>query len=121
MIFLWSKLKSNSQKISNGTILIILFKINTAEQTIRYYGLFNEKKLDPIVELTKREAQICAGENNTIKIVDYCYTYYSVVSCRTIRLIFVMPLLNGCCMQSIDFIIGFTIASTKKIFINKAS
>ena len=47
-----------------------------------------KRKRNPIGEITKWKARLCAGGHRSMEFVDYWDTYSPVVSCQTIRLIY---------------------------------
>ena len=72
-----------------------------------------ERKHNPLGEITKWKARLCAGGHKSIENVDYWATYSLIVSWSTVRLILVLALINNWTMKSIDFVMAFLQASTK--------
>ena len=70
-------------------------------------------KRNPLGEITKWNARLCAGGHKSIENVDYWEIYYPVVSWSTVRLILVLALINNWTMRSIDFLMAFPQAATK--------
>ena len=70
-------------------------------------------KHNPLGEITKWKARLCAGGHKSIENVDYWATYSPVVSCSTVRLILVLALINNWTMRSINFVIALPQAATK--------
>ena len=66
-----------------------------------------KRKRNPIGEITKWKARLCAGGHRSTQFVDYWSTYSPVVSWSTVRLLVVMALVNNWKMQSIDFVLAF--------------
>jgi hypothetical protein len=78
-----------------------------------------KRKRNPIGEITKWKARLCAGGHRSIPFVDYWNTYSPVVSWNTVRILIVMALLNGWHMRSIDFVLAFPQAPVKTdIYLN---
>ena len=72
-----------------------------------------KRKRNPIGEITKWKARLCAGGHKSIEFLDYWNTYSPVVSWNTVRLLIVIALLNDWHMQSIDFVLAFPQAPVK--------
>jgi hypothetical protein len=53
-----------------------------------------KRKRNPIGEITKWKARLCAGGHKSVEYVDYWETYSPVVSWNTVRLLIVLSLLN---------------------------
>ena len=64
-------------------------------------------------EITKWKGRLCAGGHRSVEFVDYWDTYSPVVSWQTIRLIFVLAIVNDWHIQSIDFILAYPQADVK--------
>jgi hypothetical protein len=65
-----------------------------------------KNKRNPIGEITKWKARLCAAGHRLQEFIDYWSTYLPVVSWNTVRLVIVMALLNDWHMQSIDFVLA---------------
>ena len=65
------------------------------------------RKRNPIDEIIKWKARLCAGGHMSRELVDYWDTYSPVVSWQTIRLIFVIALMNNWHIQSIDLAMAY--------------
>ena len=72
-----------------------------------------KRKRNPIGEIVKWKARLCAGGHKSIEFLDYWNTYSPVVSWNTVRLLIVIALLNDWHMQSIDFVLAFPQAPVK--------
>jgi hypothetical protein len=72
-----------------------------------------KRKRNPIREIIKWKARLCARGHRSLEYVDYWSTYSPVVSWNTVRLVIVMALLNDWLMQSIDFVLAFPQAPIK--------
>ena len=66
-----------------------------------------KRKRNPIGEITKWKARLCAGGHRQQSGIDYWSTYSPVVSWSTVRLMIVMALLLDWHMESIDFVLTF--------------
>ena len=66
-----------------------------------------KRKRNPIEEVIKWKARLCAGVHQLTDIVDYWDTYSLAVSWQTIRLIFILAFVNDWHIQSIDFVLAF--------------
>ena len=66
-----------------------------------------KRKRNPIGQITKWKARLCAGGHRSVEFIDYWDTYSPVVSWQTIRLIFILALINGWHINSIDFVMAF--------------
>ena len=66
-----------------------------------------KRKCNPVGEITKWKARLCAGRHRSREFMDYWDTYSPVVSWQTIRLIFVITLVNNWHIQSIDFVLAY--------------
>ena len=66
-----------------------------------------KRKRNPIGEITKWKARLCGGGHRSMEFVDYWDTRSSVVSWQTIRLIFILAIVNDWHIQSIDFVLAF--------------
>jgi hypothetical protein len=67
-----------------------------------------KRKRDPIGEIIKWKARLCAGGHKSLEFVDYWTTCFPVVSWNTVRLVVSMALINKWHMQSINFVFAFT-------------
>ena len=72
-----------------------------------------KRKRNPIGEITKWKARLCAGGHKSIEFIDYWTTYSPVVSWSTVRLLIIMALINEWYMQSIDFVLAYPQAAIK--------
>ena len=72
-----------------------------------------ERKQNPVGDIIKWKARLCAGGHRSKEFIDYWDTYSPVVSWQTIRLIFVLAIANGWHIQSIDFVLAYPQASIK--------
>jgi hypothetical protein len=72
-----------------------------------------KRKRNPIGEILKWKARLCAGGNRSLEYIDYWSTYSPVVLWNTVRLLIVMALLNDWHMQSIDFVLAYPQAPIK--------
>jgi hypothetical protein len=72
-----------------------------------------KRKRDPVGNITKWKARLCAGGHRSQEMIDYWSTYSPVVSWSTVRLMIVFALLNNWHMQSIDFVLAFPQAPVK--------
>ena len=70
-------------------------------------------KRDPAGEILKWKAHLCAGGHRQVFGDTYWTTFAPVVSWTTVRCIFVMALLLGWQMRSIDFVMAYTQADMK--------
>ena len=70
-------------------------------------------KHDPAGAIVKWKARLCAGGHRQIYGDNYWSTFTPVVSWTTVRCIFVLALLLGLHMRSIDFIMAYTQAKVK--------
>lgn len=66
-----------------------------------------KRKRNPIGDIVKWKARLCAGGHRSIEMVDYWSTYSPVVSWNTVRLMVVFAMLNNWHMESIDFVLAF--------------
>lgn len=66
-----------------------------------------KRKRDPLGNIIKWKARLCAGGHKSIEYVDYWSTYSPVVSWSTVRLMIVFTLINNWHMESIDFVLAF--------------
>lgn len=72
-----------------------------------------KRKRNPIGEVVKWKARLCAGGHRSIDFVNYWATYSFVVSWSTVQLMIVLALINDWQMQSIDFVLAFPQAPVK--------
>ena len=70
-------------------------------------------KRDPAGEILKWKARLCAGGHRQVFGDTYWTTFAPVVSWTTVRCIFIMALLLGWHMRSIDFVMAYTQADMK--------
>jgi hypothetical protein len=66
-----------------------------------------KRKRNPVGDIIKWKARLCAGGHKSLEFVDYWNMYSPVVSWSTVRLMIVMALLNDWHMRSIDFVLAF--------------
>ena len=66
-----------------------------------------KRKCNPIGEITKWKARLCAGEHCQQFGMDYWSTYSPVMSWSTVCLMIVTALLLNWHMESIDFVLAF--------------
>ena len=71
------------------------------------------RKRDPAGEILKWKARLCAGGHRQVFGDTYWTTFAPVVSWTTVRCIFIMALLMGWHMRSIDFVMAYTQADVK--------
>ena len=71
------------------------------------------RKRDPAGRILKWKARLCAGGHRQVYGDTYWSTFTPVMSWTTVRCIFVLALLLGWHMQSIDFIMAYTQAKVK--------
>jgi hypothetical protein len=72
-----------------------------------------KRKRNPLGDIIKWKARLCAGGHRSIENIDYWSTYSPVVSWSTVRLMIVFALLNDWHMESIDFILAYPQAPVK--------
>ena len=70
-------------------------------------------KRDPAGEILKWKARLCAGGHRQVFGDTYWTTFAPVVSWTTVRCVFIMALLMGWHMRSIDFVMAYTQANVK--------
>lgn len=66
-----------------------------------------KRKRNPLGEVTRYKARLCAGGHRSIPFVDYWSTYSPVVSWNTIRLVFTLAIINQWHIRSIDFVLAY--------------
>ena len=66
-----------------------------------------KRKRNPLREITRYKARLCAGGHKSVEFVDYWSTYSPVVSWQTIRLIFTLAIINKWNIRAIDFVLAF--------------
>ena len=66
-----------------------------------------KRKRNPVGEIIKWKARLCAGRHRSQEFVDYWSTYSPVVSWNTVWLMIVIALINNWHMESIDFVLAF--------------
>ena len=71
------------------------------------------RKGDPAGEILKWKACLCAGGHHQVFSDTYWTTFAAVVWWTTVRCIFIMALLMGWDMRSIDFVMAYTQADVK--------
>ena len=72
-----------------------------------------KRKRNPLGDIVKWKARLCAGGNRSIESIDYWATYSPVVSWSTFRLMIVFAVLKDWHMESIDFVLAFPQAPIK--------
>ncbi|CAJ1941720.1 unnamed protein product [Cylindrotheca closterium] len=72
-----------------------------------------KRKKNPLGEIIKWKARLCAGGHRSIENVDYWDTYAPVVSWSTVRLMVIFALINNWHMESIDFVLAYPQAPIK--------
>ena len=72
-----------------------------------------KRKRDPLGNVIKWKARLCAGGHKSLEAVDYWNTYSPVVSWSTVRLIITLALINDWHMESIDFVMAYPQAPIK--------
>ena len=72
-----------------------------------------KRKRNPLGEITRYKARLCAGGHKSVEFVDYWDTYSPVVSWQTVRLIFILAIANNWHIRSIDFVLAFPQAKIK--------
>ena len=72
-----------------------------------------KRKRNPLGEITKWEARLCAGGHKYIEIVDYWSTYSPVVPWQTIRLVLILALIKNWHIRSVDFVMAYLQANIK--------
>ena len=72
-----------------------------------------KRKRNPLGEIIKWKARLCAGGHRSKEFVDYWDTYSPVVSWQTIRLIFTLAIINDWHIRSIDFVLAYTQAEAQ--------
>ena len=70
-------------------------------------------KRDPAGEMLKWKARLCAGGHNQVFSDTYSMMFAPVVSWTTIRYVYILALLLGWHMRSIDFVMAYTQADVK--------
>ena len=66
-----------------------------------------KRKRNPLGDIVKWKARLCAGGHRSIESIDYWVTYSPVLSWSTVRLMIVLAILNDWHMESIDFVLAF--------------
>lgn len=72
-----------------------------------------KRKRDPLGNIIKWKARLCAGGHRSMENIDYWDTYSPVVSWSTVRLMIVFALLHNWHMESIDFVLAYPQAPVK--------
>lgn len=72
-----------------------------------------KRKRNPIGDIVKWKARLCAGGHRSIEGIDYWATYSPVVSWSTVRLLVTSALIQNWYMESIDFVLAFPQAPVK--------
>ena len=63
-----------------------------------------KRKRNPLGEIIKWKARLCAGGHRSIEFVDYWSTYSPVVSWQTIRLVLILALIKNWHIRAVDFV-----------------
>ena len=72
-----------------------------------------KRKRNPLGEIIKWKARLCAGGHRSTEFIDYWDTYSPVVTWQTIRLVLILALVNKWHIRSIDFVLAFPQADVK--------
>ena len=72
-----------------------------------------KRKRNPLRDIVKWKARLCAGGHWYIKSIDYWATYSPVVSWSKVQLMIVFAILNNWHMESINFVLAFPQAPIK--------
>lgn len=72
-----------------------------------------KRKRDPLGNITKWKARLCAGGHRSVEFVDYWATYSPVVTWSTVRIMLTLALINDWHVRSIDFVLAFPQAPVK--------
>ena len=72
-----------------------------------------KRKRDPVGDIIKWKARLCAGGHRQIHGVNYWETYSPVVSWSTVRMILILALVLRWHMRSIDFVLAYPQADVK--------
>ena len=72
-----------------------------------------KRKHDPIGNILKQKARLCAGGHRSVEISDYWNNYSPVVSWQTICLVFTLEIINDLYIHSIGFVMAFLQADIK--------
>ena len=72
-----------------------------------------KRNRNPIGEIVKWKARLCAGGYRSVKFIDYWDTYSPVVSWQTIHLVFTLAIVIDWFIHSIDFVMVFPQADIK--------
>jgi hypothetical protein len=72
-----------------------------------------KRKRNPLGDILKWKARLCAGGHRSIENIDYWSTYSPVISWNTVRLMVIFAVLNNWHMESIDFILAYPQAPIK--------
>lgn len=72
-----------------------------------------KRKRDPLGDIVKWKARLCAGGHRSLEHIDYWSTYSPVVSWNTVRLMVIFALINDWHMEAIDFVLAFPQAPVK--------
>ena len=67
-----------------------------------------KRKRDPVGNIIKRKAWLCAGGHRSVEFVDYWNTYSPVVSWQTICLMFTLAIIDEWHIHYIDFFARFS-------------
>ena len=71
------------------------------------------RKWDPAGEILKWKACLCAGGHRQVFEDTYWTTFAPMVSWTTVRCVFILALLLGWHMRSIDFVMAYTQADVR--------
>ncbi|MEM7283838.1 MAG: reverse transcriptase domain-containing protein, partial [Pseudomonadota bacterium] len=72
-----------------------------------------KRKRNPVGEIIKWKARLCAGGHRSVEGLDFWSTYSPVVSWSTVRLMITTALIQNWHMKSIDFVLAFPQAPVK--------
>ena len=72
-----------------------------------------KRKRNPLGEIIKWKARLCAGGHKSVEFIDYWATYSPVVTWNSVRLMLIMALINDWHVRSIDFVLAYPQAPIK--------
>ena len=93
--------------------VVPLSEVPTNRKPIPMVWSFKRKR-NPIGEIVKYKARLCAGGHKQIHGVDFWSTYSPVVSWTSVRLMLILALLQGWHINSIDFVLAFPQAPVQR-------
>ena len=111
--FIQAMKKELNDHISRGHWKVIPSKFVPSHKRCLPMVWSMKRKRNPIGEIIKWKARLCAGGHRSMEFVDYWDTYSPVVSWQTIRLVFVLAIVNNWHIHSIDFVMAFPQADIK--------